>query len=65
MIEGTLHKHLDESTEGIVSTEVRTALWVLDQLKVHMPYAFDALMDKRTNEADEDIMIATGSKMDQ
>jgi hypothetical protein len=63
-IEGTLHKHLDESSQNIVSPNVRVALWILDLLKANVPYAYDALMDKRANEAEEDIKIATGAKMD-
>jgi hypothetical protein len=63
-IEGNLHKHLDLSSQGIISTEVRVANWILDVLKARHPYAYDARMDKRSDEAEEDIKIATGSKMD-
>lgn len=68
-MENKLHENLDQSAQHhngraqiIDSTDVRVALWILNQLEEHFQRAYDDVMDKRVDEVEEEIRIATGSK---
>ena len=63
-----LHQYLDEAARDRPSSNARVGLFVLAQLKRRCPAGYEEVMTERAwaglDEADHDITIASGSKMD-
>ena len=63
-----LHQYLDEASRDRLSSNARVGAYILAQLKERHREAYEQVMSKRAqadlDEADEDIMVATGATMD-
>lgn len=63
-----MHQYLDDAARDKDSSTARLGLFVLEQMKTRCPEGYEEVMSKRAwtglDEADSDIEIATGSKMD-